>query len=167
MAAVGQRGITTPATLMEQKVRRPISIWLTQIVLTLAAAFMTLYLGFVPLMYASEGKTMPLSVVLSYMIPFGLLMVLELLSVLLLAFRKSSGRWLAGISLVIQGSLFCIAFLTAMNDWRDILVSFLLISSLPLSLVLSLIFSKKVRRFFAPIPGNEAVSVPTPPPSFD
>lgn len=151
---------------MEKKVTRPISIWFTQIVLTLVAAFMTLYMAFIALLSVSEGKPPSLSAILSILIPLGMLVVLELLSVLLLALRKSAGRWLACILLIIQGSLFCMSLLADLNDWRDIFGSFLLIIALPLFLVLSLIFNKKVARFFAPHREDMMVP-PPPPPSFD
>ena len=153
---------------MENKIRRPRSIWVTQIVLTLTAIFVLLFMVYGALMSVSEGKPPPLADFLSYMIPLGMLAVLEILSVLFLAFRKSVGRWLACVALIVQALFLISGVIPFQNDWRDVLATVVGIGVLPFSLTFSLIFSKKVSKFFARVADDQSgVVLPPPPPSFD
>ena len=160
---------------MQAKIKRPISVWVTQtIVATLALVFMA------PMpMYLLDRSTVELATLnpafISGAAIWTVIAILLLICFWGLTRRRPYGRWMAVSFLILLFFVLLVALipvkydsLTKTKDLVIVVASLSLFSISTLLLILRLCFGKRVSEFFNQT-GQEAsiVGPPPPPPSFD
>ncbi len=160
---------------MGNKIRRPLSVWIAQILLALLASFL-LVMSLLPFAYLFASPSLDIRVPILMIVL--LIIFLSVIAFWGMAQRSPYGRWL-GVGILSVTLIFAVRELifvihvVQINEfspgWSDIPFTFFIpgvMAVLLLSLVANLILSKKVASFFAQIVEEPVMNSPLPP-SFD
>lgn len=134
---------------MEDEVKRPLVVWITQVVLALSGSLIFLLLLFATLLSVLEGKPPSRAEYLSDVIPLGLFILLEFSAVTFLVSRKRLGRLLACIVL-FGGPLLLLLPLLPIGDVSRSMFFLLVICVAPFLLAFSLFVNREAAEYFAP-----------------
>ena len=163
-------------TPMEIKPKRPVSVWIAQIILFIATLLMLLSTALTAFILASSRTTAALGLLIPIVFTLGLA-ALFFFGFWGMVKRRSYGRWLgvAGLSLCLLFSVISQMFpvdgplqrYEYKNDAERFggLIGGAIMFGLFLWLILHLAFSKRVTEFFSPAASPE-IGEPPPPPTF-
>lgn len=162
---------------MEERVRRPISVWIAQIVLLIFAVMFIVIL--VVSLAAPANAGIPIAGMLIAIAINLFLSSLCLASFVGMARRKRYGRWIGVTVLslflisVILGSLQRPAGPYSYYEYSNAtqriagIATEIVLTGLFLLLILRLAFAKRVTAFFGPVVPTGSATPPPPPPTFD
>jgi len=166
-----------PPTPMESKPKRPVSVWVAQIILSIVVLLMLLSLAMTIFIIFAGGATS--SIVLIIPILFSVAVAaFYFAGVYGMAIRRSWGRWLGVTALSLCLIFSTIAQLFPVDgpmqryEYKNGAERFggfiggAIIFGLFLWLILHLALSKRVTEFFAPVASPE-IDEPPPPPTFE
>lgn len=162
---------------METKQKRPVSIWIAQILLAIVVLFMLFSAGLTVLILVGSGSMAALGLLIPIAFSLGL-GALFFFGFWGMAKRKSYGRWLgvAGLSLCLLFSLIAQLFPVdgpmqryEYKNGAERFGGFIggaIMFGLFLWLILHIALSKRVTEFFSPFASSE-IEEPPPPPTFN